>query len=179
MMGSGQGRNILKRISGMTEKSVFPKSRLGSALPVAIVVMLLFMILCMGMFELSQMNVSYVTFFERRNVLEQATLSLAQTLADEILDNANGGWATGLTAVGKGELNVNSSISPNIPKMKFTYEVAPDTSKPKAYVLFVRGEYAPSPDSYKGTIWGVSVDIYPDTASKPLVRWSMPIQLDR
>jgi hypothetical protein len=137
--------------------------------------MLLFMILCVGMLGLSRMNVSHVVFFERRNVLEQATLSLAQTLADEIADNANSWWTANPAAVGKGELSVGPGTGPDIPRMKFTYEVTPSTSN--SYALFVRGEYAQHAESFRDTIWGVSLDIYPDTSDKSLVRWSKPAQL--
>jgi hypothetical protein len=163
----------MKRISGVIKEKVFSRSWRGSALPVAIVVMLLFMILCAGMLALSEINVSHVTFFERRNVLEQATLSLAQTLADEIVKNASAWWASDPNSVGTGKLVVDSSVNPNVPKMKFTYNVSPDKSPP--YVLFVRGEYE---GLSKGAIWGVSLDIYPGASGKLLVRWSKPLQLD-
>jgi hypothetical protein len=135
--------------------------------------MLLFMIFSAGMLALSRMNVSHVIFFERRNVLEQATLSLAQALADEIVENASVWWAGDPTATGKGELNVHSGLGLDIPKMKFTYSVIPD--KPDAYILFVRGEYS---DSSNDAIWGVSLDIYPDASNKLLVHWSKSVQLD-
>jgi hypothetical protein len=135
--------------------------------------MLLFMILCVGMLALSQMNVSHVTFFERRNVLEQATLSLAQTLADQVVENEKAWWSGAPAEVGRGTLIVDSSMGPDVPKMKFTYTVSPD--KPDTYVLFVRGEYA---GSSTDAIWGVSLDIYPKASGRLLVRWSKPIQMD-
>jgi hypothetical protein len=163
------------KIDGTTKRSFFSISRRGIVLPITIIVMLVFMILCAGTLVLSQMNVSHVTFFERRNVLEQATLSLAQTLADEILENANLWWSLDPTAAGKGELGVDSGINPDIPKMKFTYEVSPD--KFRSYILFVRGEYVSSGFS-KNAIWGVSLDIRPDVSVKLPIRWSKPVQLD-
>ncbi|MDR1377048.1 MAG: hypothetical protein LBJ22_06020 [Synergistaceae bacterium] len=163
----------MKEISGSAKKSFVLCSRRGSTLPVAAMVMLLFMILCVGMLALSGMNMSHVTFFERRNVLEQATLSLAQALADEIVENSRVWWISAPAAMGTGVLVVDSGLEPNVPKMKFTYSVSPDQSP--SYALFVRGEYE---GLSKGAIWGVSVDIYPEAAKKLSIRWSKPLQLD-
>ena len=166
----------MKKINGVMKRSVFSSPRRGSTFPVAIVVMLLFMILCVGMLGLSRMDVSHVVFFERRNVLEQATLSLAETLAGEIANNGSVWWAADPAALGKGELNVDSGTGPGIPKMKFTYEATCKGSN--AYTLFVRGEYAVKhSESLNDAIWGVSLDIS-STSGKPLVRWSQPLQLE-
>jgi hypothetical protein len=165
----------MKKICGVTRSHFFSRRRRGSALPAAIVVMLLFMILCVGTLALSQMNVSHVVFFERRNVLEQATLSLAQALAEEITRNADAWWAGDSAAAGKGTLDVDSRMGQNIPKMKFTYHVTP--GKLDSYLLFVRGEYANLAKLDKDAIWGVSLDIYPKASGKLSVRWSKPVQL--
>jgi hypothetical protein len=139
---------------------------------VIIVVMLLFMALSAGMFALSQMNVSHVIFFERRNVLEQATLSLAQALADHVVERSNVWRNLAPDAIGNGILNLDSGIEANIPEMKFTYSVSPD--KFNSYLLFVRGEYA---NSSEDVIWEVSLDIHPKASKELLVRWSKPVQL--
>ena len=131
------------------------------------------MTLSAGMVALSQMNVSHVIFFERRNAFEQATLSLAQALAGQIVENSAAWWGAAPNAVVKGTLNVNFAGRPDIPKMKFTYNVSPDKSN--AYILLVRGEYM-NP-SFKDAIWKVSLDVRPGSPKKPIL-WSKPVQLD-
>jgi hypothetical protein len=163
----------MREIDGVMRERIFLRSRRGSALPTAIIVMLLFMVLCAGMLALSRMNVSHVVFFERRNVLEQATLSLAQALADEIAEHASAWWAGDPAALGRGELGVDSGMGLDVPKMKFTYNVTP--GNPDFYTLFVRGEYA---GSTQDAAWGVSLDIYPQAPHQLMVRWSKPVQLD-
>ena len=130
------------------------KARRGSILVVTLVVMFFFAILCGAVFGMAQMNVMYNSFFERRGVLEQATLTFAESLAEVVKTNAASWWPSGSTAnLGSGEY-----IMPPIadePSMKFTYVISPD--RKKTYKLFVRGEYA---DPGKENItWGVSVDI--------------------
>jgi hypothetical protein len=166
-------KKAMRKTGGAAKDGFFLRSRHGSVLPAAIVVMLLFMILCVGMLALSQMNVSHVVFFERRNILEQATLSLAQVLADEILENSEDWWKGAPNAEGKGELDVDSRMGPDFPNMKFTYQVTP--GKVNSYLLHVRGEYA---NSSGEAIWGVSLDVYPETPGTLLVRWSKPVRLD-
>ncbi|MDR1977908.1 MAG: hypothetical protein LBQ42_04165 [Synergistaceae bacterium] len=145
-----------------------------------ILVMTLFTALCVAMLSLSQMNARFNLFFERRSILEQATLSLAQELADEIVANADAWWAAEPNKEGKGELNVNASALPGVPQMKFTYVVTPKTAtlKGNRYVLFVRGEYAAAGKKADDTVWGVSLDIYPDATTTSPVEWSKHVQLN-
>ncbi|MDR3230969.1 MAG: hypothetical protein LBT65_05990 [Synergistaceae bacterium] len=158
-------------------KIFFSRPRRGGVLPVTIIVTLIFVVLCTAMFSLAQMNIGYDTFFERRSILEQATLSLAQTLADSLVENANTWWPAGLNAEGTGELSVDSSSLSGVPGMKFSYRVTPHGSR--SYILFVRGEYAAAASGTKQdkTVWGVSLDIYPEAADVPPVTWSKHVQL--
>ena len=130
------------------------ETRRGSILIVTLVVMFFFAILCGAVFGMAQMNVSYNFFFERRGVLEQATLTFAESLAEVVKANAASWWSGGSAAnPGNGEYTVSPIAGE--PSMKFSYVISPD--KKKIYKLFVRGEYA---DPGKENIaWGVSVYI--------------------
>jgi hypothetical protein len=128
------------------------RARRGSTLIVTLVVMFFFAILCGAVFGMAQMNVTYNAFFERRGVLEQATLTFAEGLAEVVKANAANWWSSGNAALGSGEY-----IMPSIagsPPMQFTYVISPDRNK--VYKLFVKGEYS---DPQANVAWGVSVDI--------------------
>jgi hypothetical protein len=130
------------------------RARRGSTLIVTLVVMFFFAILCGAVFGMAQMNVTYNVFFERRGVLEQATLTFAESLAEIVKANAASWWSGGNAALGSGDCTV-SSIAGS-PPMQFTYVISPD--KNKVYKLFVKGEYA-GPQANDNVVWGVSVDI--------------------
>jgi hypothetical protein len=143
----------------------FLLARRGSVLSVTILVVLVFTLFCMAMFSLSQMNMHYSIFFERRCILEQATLSWAQTMGDVLAENANAWWSVYSSDVtGKGVLDVDSKIAPGIPGMRFTWTVTPHSG---AYALFVQGKYATSGTKVDGTVWSVSIDVYPGSLGRP------------
>ena len=130
------------------------KARRGSILVVTLVVMFFFAILCGAVFGMAQMNVMYNSFFERRGVLEQATLTFAESLAEVVKANA-ASWLSGGSAANLGNGVYTMPPIAGEPSMKFTYVISPD--RKKTYKLFVRGEYA---DPGKENItWGVSVDV--------------------
>jgi hypothetical protein len=128
------------------------RARRGSALPLALVVMLLFVILCGTVIGMAQMNVAYYSFFEHRGILEQATLTFAETLAESVKVNSEDWWPGGDPSPGSGECAPPAALGAF--PMKFTYVISPDKD---VYSLFVQGEYSPSQPN--DAAWGVSVDI--------------------
>jgi Tfp pilus assembly protein PilV len=130
------------------------KARRGFTLIMTLIVMFFFAILCGAVFGMAQMNVTYNSFFERRGVLEQATLTFAESLAETVKDNAASWWSgADVSALGNGVYTVPPIAGAR--PMKFTYVISPD--KGRIYRLFVKGEYTDS--DAEDITWGVSVDI--------------------
>ncbi|MDR3265146.1 MAG: hypothetical protein LBT15_03945 [Synergistaceae bacterium] len=153
------------------------RAQRGSVLPMTILVMLVFTLLCVAMLSLSQMNMRYSVFFERRSILEQATLSWAQTMGDVLAENANAWWSVHSPDVtGKGALDVDSKTAPGIPGMRFTWTVTPHSG---AYALFVQGRYITPGTKADDTVWAVSMDVYPGSRTRPArFAWSKHVRLN-
>ncbi|MDR1978275.1 MAG: hypothetical protein LBQ42_06030 [Synergistaceae bacterium] len=139
-------------------------SRCGYALVSASIVTLLLMVFSGGVLSMSQANLFHGVIFERRQILEQATLSLAHGLADEIAANADSWWpahsSQGSSQEGKGAFHVDSSVIQGAPQMRFHYTITPRGVG--SYVLLVRGEYltATAPGTeVEVAAWDVSMDI--------------------
>jgi hypothetical protein len=110
-------------------------------------------VLCGIVFEMAQTNVAHYSFLERRGILEQATLSFAESLGKTLKANATAWWAGADTALGNGECVV-SPAEAGVPALRFTYVVSPD--KNQIYKLFVKGKYD---NAAEDVGWGVSIDI--------------------
>jgi hypothetical protein len=152
--------------AGKGPRRFFPRSRRGMALPIALVVMLLFAILCVAMFTLSHISMTYDLYFERRTVLEHATVSVANAMARKLNDWSGPGkslWTDPSdTAGGEGSLLVGASaLGGSGPAMKFSFQVTPKgTGKENYLLLSVRGEYAETPAGGNGNMaWLVSMDV--------------------
>jgi Tfp pilus assembly protein PilV len=144
------------------------RSRRGIALPTALVVMLLFAILCAAMFTLSHMSMTYDLYFERRTVLEHATVSMASAMALKLNDWSGPGkylWtANDDDKTGNGSLIVDASTfgaAYSGPVMKFTFRITPEgTGKEDYLLLSVWGEYAgASAAGNRNMAWLVSMDV--------------------
>jgi hypothetical protein len=135
--------------------------------------MLFFAIVCVTVIGLARMNVNYYFFFERRGILEQATLTFAESLAKNVKANAEDWWNSGaIKTQGDGEYIVSGDMTDGQP-MRFTYVVSPD--KDLIYKLFVRGE---RDDSKDDVAWGVWIDI--DASSKDITSadgWSKVVRI--
>jgi hypothetical protein len=140
----------------------------GGVLSVAIVVMFVLAILCVAMISISQMNLRYDTFFERRSVLKHATVSLARILAAEVAANANE-WRNGSGDLnGSGEFLTTSIGVSDISPMRFTYRVGPSDRGSSLLTLFVQGEYVSDSDAgakENALVWDISTDIVPNGSS--------------
>jgi hypothetical protein len=123
-------------------------ARRGGAL-LTIIAMMFFAILCTAVIGVAQMNVHYYSFFEHRGLLKQATLTFAESLAENVQENA----ATLFPDRSKRGSGVYTGGG-DLP-MRFTYVISPDNS---AYTLFVKGEYKTSPAN--DIAWEVSVDVF-------------------
>jgi hypothetical protein len=115
--------------------------------------MLLFAILCGAMFTLSRMSLSYDFHFERRAVLEHATMSLAQGMAEELQFHTADWWSADPAAEGEGSLSIAA------PPMKFAYRVVPLAERAGFVRLSVWGEYDGAARSDKNMAWSLSMDI--------------------
>ncbi|MDR1649018.1 MAG: hypothetical protein LBR71_02050 [Synergistaceae bacterium] len=143
------------------------RSRRGMVLPTALVVMLLFALLCAAMFTLSRMSMTYDLYFERRTVLEHATVSMANAMARKLNDWSGPGkylWTTDNNGIGDGSLVVDSSTfgaAYSGPAMKFTFRITPEgTGKENYLLLSVWGEYAgASASGNRDMVWLVSMDV--------------------
>jgi hypothetical protein len=139
----------------------------------AAAVMFFFAVLSGAVFGMAQMSAAYYSFFERRSVLEQATLTFAGSLAETVRDNAADWWSGG-SAPASGDYTV--SVTADAPAMRFTYVISPDGNK--IYKLFVRGEYAGraySDPNAEPIACGVSVDI--STAASSADAWSKIVRM--
>jgi hypothetical protein len=125
-------------------------ARRGSVLIMTVTLMIFFAILCGAVIGMAQMNVTYHSFFEHRGILEQATLTFAQSMTENIREK------TALRGLGSGDCAITPTAQDDfLLPMKFTYVISPDQNS--VYTLFVKGEYAsPRPND---VAWGVSVDI--------------------
>ncbi|MDR2174343.1 MAG: hypothetical protein LBO82_00205 [Synergistaceae bacterium] len=134
-------------------------SRRGVVLPSALLVMLLFAILCVAMFTLSHMGMAYDLYFERRAVLEHATVSMATALARKLNEWSGTGkplWEDSEDdKEGSGFLNVGD------PAMKFTFRIVPPkaTGRKDYLRLSVWGEYAGTAAENRNMAWLVSLDV--------------------
>jgi hypothetical protein len=149
-------------------------------LPTALVVMMLFAILCVSMFTLSHMSTTYDLYFEQRTILEHATLSMANTLAMKLNDWSGDGkqlWTDPSDLEeGNGSLVVDKSLFGStysgLP-MKFTFQIIPPATTGRAgYLrLSVRGEYSIPTVTNSDMAWLVSMDVAKWPLSKDKTEW--------
>ena len=142
----------------------------GATLGLALILMVFLALLCAAVFALSNMNVNYDLFFERRSVLKQATQTFAEGMVSNVRTNAESWWEDD-TGLGTGECIV--PIAGKSP-MRFSYVISPDATK--IYNLFVKGEYYPGGDD-EDFACGVSVDINLASASSDV--WSDSVFLKK
>jgi hypothetical protein len=145
------------------------KARNASVMITTLVVVIFFSIICVSVFGLAQMNVGYYSFFERRDIVEQATLTFAESLAESVRTNAAAWWPGGSGGQGNGAYTLSEEMSGGSP-IQFNYVVSPD--KIDVYKLFVKGERE---DSGEKIAWGVSVDI--DAHSSSADVWSKTVRI--
>jgi hypothetical protein len=126
-------------------------ARRGGALILTIIVMMFFVVLCGAVIGVAQMNVNYHSFFEHRGLLKQATLTFAESLAENVKTIV---WSD-KTKRGSGTYAGGDDLP-----MRFTYTVSPDRN---TYALFVKGEYKTS--QANDIAWGVSVDIFVNSSN--------------
>jgi hypothetical protein len=145
------------------------KKRNGSVLITTIVVVLFFSIICVAVLGLAQMNVVHYSFFERRGIVEQATLTFAESMAKSVRANSADWWPAGSGEQGNGEYVISGEMTGGSP-IRFTYAVSPDESD--VYKLFVKGERE---DSDEKIALGVSVDIDANSSSADV--WSKVVRI--
>jgi hypothetical protein len=134
------------------------RARRGALLPITLVVMLFFALICPIVLGMADMNVKYNSFFEPRSILEQATVSFTHVLFDEISaqqEMVSGGLSGAWLSGGNAKWSGTCIISPDeSPPMAFTYTI--DESGNNEYELFVKGEFTTLPRIHPV---GISVDI--------------------
>jgi Flp pilus assembly protein TadG len=153
-------RNGEDKILAAPARDFFSRSREGMALPMALLVMMLFAILCVSMFTLSHMSLNYDLYFERRAAMEHATISMASALSrrlQELISNDTDEARD--IAEGNGFLLLNSTSFDSAytgPAMKFTFDV---TTSSDRLLLFVKGEYEGAWVKNDNIAWRVLVDV--------------------
>ncbi|MDR1649684.1 MAG: hypothetical protein LBR71_05430 [Synergistaceae bacterium] len=135
-------------------------ARRGSALIMTITLMIFFAILCGAVIGMAQMNVTYHSFFEHRGILKQATLTFAESMAENVREKADVWWPGGSNALGSGDYVLTPTPGQDdfLLQMKFEYFISPDRND--VYMLVVSGEYTTPRRNDVG--WNVSVDIHED-----------------
>jgi hypothetical protein len=156
--------------------------------------MMLFAILCVSMFTLSHMSVTYDLHFEQRSILQHATMSFANALAVKVSDWASPAshrypisvwWKDNGWEEAKGSLTVDKSTFRPIhsdtygssagstysgPPMRFSFHIYPSKiiDKDGFVRLSVKGEFLDPTVTTKNMAWFVSLDVTKDRSPKEM-----------
>ena len=168
-------RNI--RRTPLTSPSSADGRRRGSALATSLIAMIVLGLLSGSVLTLATMNLNYTKFFENSAVLQQATVSLASSVAENLIrDYRQPFWSSmpeGTSHVDEFVLDrKNSGLTMPI---RLRYEVT--HRAPASWTVTARGEYAaPGTSDNLPAPWAVSADVAPRKARA--VTWEIPVHVN-